>query len=452
MKVHFIAVGGSVMHNLAIALHAQGHTVSGSDDEIYDPAKTRLAKLGLMPDKEGWDESRIHADLDAVVVGMHAKKDNPELLKAHELGIKVYSFPAFIFEHSRSKQRVVICGSHGKTTITSMILYVLKGLGRDFDYLVGGQVEGFETMVRLSDKAPVIILEGDEYLTSPEDPRPKFLVYQPHLAVISGIAWDHINVFPTEENYNRQFELLVQSMPKAGMLVYNEEDKKVKKIVKEHGDKESLYLNPYKTPDSKIRDGKHNVKLAGERTSVSVMGRHNMANLAAAWEVCRLLAVEPEDFLRLIASFTGAAKRLEKVYDEAGNTIFKDFAHSPSKVKATTEAVAEMYKKKNVVACLELHTFSSLNKDFLGQYKATLKAVSNKIIFINEHTLKMKNYPPISREELVAAFGDKNIRYATNIEELKKHLQEVRAAKDNVFLMMSSGNFAGEDLEGLTLA
>jgi len=450
MKVHFVAIGGSVMHNLAIALKRAGHTVSGSDDEIYEPARSNLAEAGLLPASEGWDPARIQSDTEAVILGMHAKKDNPELAKARELGVKVYSFPEFIMEHSRSKQRVVIAGSHGKTTITSMIMHVLNGLNRKFDYLVGGQVDGFDGGVRLSKEAPVIILEGDEYLTSPEDARPKFMVYQPHVAVISGISWDHINVFPTEAEYGHQFEKLVAGMPKAGMIIFNEGDKRLVNIIKAHGDKEAYYLYPYKAPDYRIRNGKYEVKIKGNRQAVSVIGAHNMANLAAAWQVCALLAVEIEDFLRLISTFKGAGKRLEVIHEDGQNVIYKDFAHSPSKVKATAEAVAELHKKKNIIACLELHTFSSLSKEFLSQYKGSLKAVKNKIVYINEHTLKMKNLPAISRDELVAAFGDKKLIFASNAEELASEVAKMKGS-ENIFLMMSSGNFAGKDLKELVL-
>lgn len=451
MKIHFVAVGGSVMHNLAIALKRQGHAVTGSDDEIYDPAKGNLAEAGILPAEMGWDENRIQNDLDAVIVGMHAKPDNPELVKARSLGLSVYSFPEFIHEHSKSKQRIAICGSHGKTTITSMVMHVMRKLGRKFDYLVGGSVQGFDIQVRLSDDAPVIIVEGDEYLTSPEDRRPKFLVYQPHIALISGIAWDHINVFPTEPEYVDQFAQLVRSMPKAGMIVYNEDDKRLKGIIKDHASKEAHYLYPYSQPDYKIRDGAYELKLKGERGKVSVFGKHNMSNLSGAFQVCHLMGVQPEEFVEHIADFTGAGKRLEKIYEEGGNLIFKDFAHSPSKVEATVEAIRDLFGKKNVVACLELHTFSSLNKAFLSQYRKTLKALKKKIIFINEHTLKMKNYPPISRKELVEAFEDDSIQYATTVDELRSLVRGMRDKSGNVFLMMSSGNFADQDLKELAL-
>lgn len=452
MKVHFIAVGGSVMHNLAIALKRSGHVVSGSDDEIYEPARSRLSDEGLLPSSEGWDPDRIGSDTEAVILGMHAKADNPELARAKELGVRIYSFPEFIMEQSRAKHRVVIAGSHGKTTITAMVMHVLRGMGREFDYLIGGQVEGFDVMVRLTNDAPTIILEGDEYLSSPIDPRPKFLAYKPHMALISGIAWDHINVFPTEEQYVYQFEQLVENMPKAGVIVFNEEDKRLVNIIKTFADKEAYYLYPYKTPDYRIRDGNYEVKIQGIRQALGVIGKHNMTNLEGAWQVCDWMGIELEDFLEQIKTFTGASKRLEKIYEDKGSLVYKDFAHSPSKVKATTEAVAELYKKRNVVACLELHTFSSLNKAFLSQYKDTLKSLKNKIVFVNEHTLKMKNYPAITREELVKAFNDKKIELAFTIEELKTAVRKLRKDDNNVFLMMSSGNFANQDLTELALS
>ncbi len=451
MNVHFIAVGGSIMHNLAIALKRSGHTVSGSDDEIYEPARSRLATEGLLPEVSGWDPGRISVDIDAIILGMHAKRDNPELLRAQEFGIRIYSFPEFIMEHSRAKHRVVIAGSHGKTTITSMVMHVMRGMGRDFDYLVGGQIEGFDVMVRLTEEAPTIILEGDEYLSSSLDPRPKFLTYKPHMALISGIEWDHVNVFPTEEQYVYQFEQLVENMPKAGVIVFNEEDKRLVNIIKTFGDKEAFYLFPYGTPDYRIREEKYEVRIKGIRSPVEVIGKHNMANIEGAWQICDWMGIEIEDFLAQIASFKGASKRLEKIYEDGSSVMFKDFAHSPSKVKATAEAVAELYSKRNIVACLELHTFSSLNKDFIAQYKNTLKSLRNKIVFVDEHNLERKNYPVISREEVISAFKDKKIEFATTVEELQSAVRKLRKDTGNVFLMMSSGNFANLDLTELAL-
>jgi UDP-N-acetylmuramate: L-alanyl-gamma-D-glutamyl-meso-diaminopimelate ligase len=439
------------MHNLAIALHKIGYEVSGSDDEINDPSRSRLASHNLLPTSMGWDPARIHAELDAVILGMHAKKDNPELLQAQKIGVKVYSYPEFIVEHSSHKHRVAICGSHGKTTITSMVMHVLQSLNRDFDYLVGAQLEGFDTMVKLSKGAPLLIVEGDEYLASPIDRRPKFLVYQPHVALLSGVAWDHINVFPTEAEYIHQFELLVDKLPKAANLIYNDEDKIVRKIVKRFARPDEQYLHPYTTPSFSVNNGVYEVKIKTERGEVGLIGKHNMANIAGAWEVCRYLAVELPDFLKYMATFKGAARRMEKIYEDSNNVVFRDFAHSPSKVQATVEAVKDTFGRKNIIACLELHTFSSLNKQFLSQYKKTLKTMKNKIVFINEHTLKMKNYPPISRDELVDAFQDKGIVYVTKIEDLASQIRAMRKSSDNVVLMMSSGNFAGQDLQKLAL-
>lgn len=439
------------MHNLAIALHKMGHQVSGSDDEIYEPAKSRLSGLGILPEQEGWFPDRIHTGLDAVILGMHAKIDNPELKKAQELGVQVFSFPEFIYSQSKNKQRIVIAGSHGKTTITAMILHVLRKVGRSFDYLVGAQLEGFETMVQLTHEAPIIVVEGDEYLASALDRRPKFLVYKPHIAVISGIAWDHVNVFPTEEIYNRQFELLVQGLPKAAGLVYNEEDKLVKQVVRKHARDEEHYLHPYTTPDFKIIDNRFEIRMKGLRANLEVIGRHNLSNIAAAWEVCKQLAIDQEVFLKHISTFKGAAKRLEKLHDDGNNVIFKDFAHAPSKVRATVEAVKEVYGKKNIIAVLELHTFSSLNKSFLHQYRRTMRSVKHKVVFINADTLKMKGYPPISKQELVEAFDDPAIEYASTPAELQALVRKLRISTGNVFLFMSSGPYAGLDLKELAL-
>lgn len=451
MRFHFIAIGGSVMHNLALALHQMGHQVSGSDDEIYEPAKSRLSAKGILPSYSGWNPDAITPELDAVILGMHAKLDNPELKRAETLGVKVYSFPDFIYQQSQNKQRVVVAGSHGKTTITSMILHVLKHCGRKFDYLVGAQIEGFDTMVQITDDAPVLIVEGDEYLTSPTDRRPKFMAYHAHIAVISGIAWDHMNVFPTEADYNRQFELLVQSLPKAGVLIYQEEDKTLRQIVKRHARDEEHYLHPYSTPDFKIVDNQFELRLKGKKSLVSVIGRHNLANIAAAWEVCRELAVDIDDFMRHIATFKGAAKRLEKIYDDGKNVVFRDFAHAPSKVKATVEAVKELYGKQNVVAVLELHTFSSLNKAFLHQYHRSLRPIKNKLVFVNQHTLDTKGYPAISKQELIQAFDDPSLEYATTAEQLQAWVKAQRQTSGNVFLFMSSGPFADLDLKNLAI-
>lgn len=448
MNIHLIAIGGSAMHNLALALAQNGHRVSGSDDEIFEPSRTRLENAGLLPEQAGWFPDKIYPELDIVILGMHAKEDNPELIRARQLQLKVLSYPEFIYEYSKNKHRIVICGSHGKTTITSMIMHALAAAGRKFDYLVGAQVEGFETMVRLSDDAPTIVVEGDEYLASALRRTPKFLLYKPHLIVISGIAWDHINVFPTEQMYNDQFIQLIRSMDKAGMIVYNEDDALVRAMVKKYADPELHYLYPYSLPPHKLIGDTYEVKIGAEKGLVPVFGKHNFSNLAAAAQVVKLMAMEPRQFLNHMATFRGAAFRLEKVYEDEKTIVIKDFAHSPSKVRASVAAVAEMYDKKQIIACLELHTFSSLNKEFLRQYKKTLKALRKKIVFVNTHTLKMKNMVPITREEVIQAFDDKDIQFVTSKEELLNALGLLKGIR-NVFLMMSSGNFGNLDLKQL---
>lgn len=448
MKVHFIAIGGAAMHNLALALRHMDYVVSGSDDEIFDPALSRLRDAGLLPATIGWDPDRIHSGLDLVVLGMHAREDNPELRKAQELDIKVVSYPEFIRLHAAEKQRVVIAGSHGKTTITSMVLHVLRKSNKQFDYLVGAQLEGFNTMVGLTPDASVLVAEGDEYLASPLDRRPKMLVYQPHLAVVSGIAWDHINVFPTEAQYIHQFALLIQALPKGGMLIWNKEDKVLKSLVSRYGRPDEQYLIPYETPAYKIRDGAYDLKLDGVKGTLRLIGRHNISNVSAAWQVCRHLGVNVEDFLAAMTNFKGASGRLERIFDNGRNVIFKDFAHSPSKLKATVSAVKELYPKRNLIACFELHTFSSLNKEFLGQYQRSLKEVKKKVVFVNKHTLEIKKMSPISEKEVQTAFDDKDIRLVTERTALEQVLRDYRS-DENVFLMMSSGNFDGLDLKAL---
>ena len=436
------------MHSLAIALKRAGHEVSGSDDQIYDPARSKLASHGLLPSDKGWDADRISGKLDAVILGMHAFDDNQELKKARELNLSIYSFPDYIYQLSKNKQRVVVAGSYGKTTVTSMIMHVLEQEGKAFDYLVGAEVPGFDNSVRLSEDAPVIIMEGDEYLASKLDPRPKFLLYKPHVCVITGISWDHINVFPTEEVYNKQFELLIKSLPKAADVIYNGEDKLLSSMVDKYTDKESQYLHKFKTPTYQVKEGEYLIKLQGERSQLRIIGKHNMANIAAAWEVCQLLAIEINTFLKHISTFTGAKSRMETVLEDENKLIIKDYAHAPAKVRATVEAVRERFKKHNLIACVELHTFSSLNKKFLPFYKSSLKKADEKIVYIDPNALSKRRMPLISRDELLRAFGDKNLVYVTSRDALKKAIRTVYKGKD-VILMMSSGNFGGLKLESL---
>ena len=446
MKVHFIAIGGSAMHNLAIALHLKGYNVTGSDDSLFEPSKSRLAKHGLLPAEIGWFPEKITKDLDAVILGMHAHADNPEMLKAQELGLKIYSYPEYLYEQSKDKTRVVIGGSHGKTTITSMILHVLHFHNREEDYMVGAQLEGFDVMVRLSEESDFMIMEGDEYLSSTLDKRPKFLLYQPNIALVSGIAWDHINVFPTFENYAEQFQLFVDSITNGGVVVYNQEDMEVVKVVQKS--QNPIRKIPYKTPNHFIDDGITYLETVDGPIPLAVFGKHNLSNMEGARLICNQLGIMDEDFYEAIQSFSGASKRLELVKREKDYVVYKDYAHSPSKVKATTAAVKEQYPDKEIVVCLELHTYSSLNPEFLTQYKNALDQADVKIVNYSEEALRIKRREPIAPEFIKQAFGDDSITVFTEPETLHQHIQNMEKS-NRVFLMMSSGNYGGLDLKGI---
>lgn len=449
MHYHFIAIGGAVMHNLAIALHQKGHTVSGSDDEIFDPAKSRLAALGLLPENFGWFPEKIHDRLDAVIVGMHARKDNPELSKAVDLGVKVFSFPAFLYEHSRNKKRVVIGGSHGKTTITAMVMHVLKHCNRDFDYLVGAQIRDFDVMVRISDSAPLMVFEGDEYLTAPFDPRPKFHLYHPHVALISGIAWDHINVFPDFDDYVQQFHQFAEMIQPGGSLVYNQEDELVRNIALNcEGD---ILRIPYETPEYVVRDGISIVIHNKKDYPLKVFGRHNLQNLAGAWKVCRECGISDKDFLKAIVTYEGAARRLEKIASNGKTHVFRDFAHAPSKLKATVNAVKEQYPDTNLVACIELHTFSSLSKAFLSHYKGCMDGANEALVYFSPHTIALKKLEPLSESEVYEAFGKDGLKVFTDSGQLRYELNSKDWHNSNL-LMMSSGNFDGIKPEEIFLS
>ncbi|OIN57074.1 UDP-N-acetylmuramate--L-alanine ligase [Arsenicibacter rosenii] len=445
--IHFISIGGSAMHNLAIALHQQGHTITGSDDEIYEPSRTRLAQHGLLPETEGWFPEKISDRLDAVIVGMHARKDNPELARAQALGIPMYSYPEYIYRHSENKQRVVIAGSHGKTTITSMILHVLKYHKREFDYLVGAQLEGFDNMVKLTQRAPVIVIEGDEYASSPVDSRPKFLHYQPHIALISGIAWDHVNIYPTYEVYVDQFELLADAMPKGGILVFDQTDDMLDVIGQK--EREDVHRLPYKAHPYEIKDGQtFLLTKQNTRLPLLIFGEHNMKNLSGAMTVCDRLGITEDMFYEAIQSFKGASRRLERVTTQGSKTVFRDFAHAPSKVEATTEAVREQFPDKKILACVELHTFSSLNKNFLSQYKNRLDAADVAVVYYNAHTLAVKRLEPITPDDVKAAFGRADLQVFTETADLQTWLLQQLPQAD-VLLLMSSGTFGGLDLNTL---
>jgi len=446
MRIHFIAIGGSAMHNLAIALHKKGCQVTGSDDEIFEPSRSRLAMEGLLPGAEGWDPERITKNLDAVLLGMHARADNPELIRAREMGITIYSYPEYLYEHAREKRRVVIGGSHGKTTITAMILHVMNKAGMDCDYMVGAQLSGFEVMVKLSDKAPVMILEGDEYLTSPIDRRPKFHLYKPDIALLSGVAWDHINVFPTFENYLEQFRIFIGLITPGGSLIYCHDDAPLRALAEEPG--RNLVKLPYFLPGHRIRHGITILTHNGHEYPLQIFGKHNLLNLSGAWKVCSELGISDELFLEAIGSFGGASKRLELITHDETTLVYKDFAHAPSKVKATMEAVTDQYKGKRVFACLELHTFSSLNQEFLQQYKGCLDSADTAIVYYSLHAMQLKRLPPITPEQVKLAFGNEKLEVFTDPEGLFDRLVKEEKA-DTVFLMMSSGNYDGIDLRSI---
>ncbi|MCD4790585.1 MAG: peptidoglycan synthetase, partial [Bacteroidales bacterium] len=440
MKVHFIAIGGSAMHNLAIALHKKGYNVTGSDDEIFEPSKGRLKKYGILPDKNGWFPERINNNIDAVILGMHAKEDNPELLKAKELNLKIFSYPEYLFEQSKNKKRVVIGGSHGKTTITSMILHVLNYFKINCDYMVGAQLEGFDVMVKISDEAPFMIFEGDEYLTSPLDKRPKFHVYKPDIALISGIAWDHINVFPTFDNYVEQFKIFADLITPNGTLIYCNADKNVNTIGLSARD--DIIKMPYSIPEYVIEDGITKLIFKGQKIALKVFGEHNLLNINGARLVCNQLSIDDEAFYSAIVSFTGASKRLELVAANEHTTVFKDFAHSPSKLLATAKAVKNQFKNRQLVACIELHTYSSLNKKFLSHYKGCMDNVDIPKVYFNPHTIQLKKLPPVSEDQVKESFGNSNLEVYTDSSELMNDLLKIDWQGKNL-LMMSSGNFDG---------
>ena len=446
MNIHFIAIGGSTMHALAIALHKKGFKVAGSDDAIFEPSKSALEKSGILPSNPGWFPEKITRDLDAVILGMHAKKDNPELLKAQELGIKIYSYPEFIFEQSKTKTRVVVGGSHGKTTITSMILHVMHYHDRQVDYMVGAQLEGLENTIQLNDDNDFIVIEGDEYLSSAIDLRPKFHLYEPNIALLSGIAWDHINVFPTYEDYIEQFRIFVSKIVNGGILVYNEEEPELKKIVENSTN--PIRKHPYHTPEYYIEDGETILVTPEGDMPLEIFGKHNLSNLAGAKWVCQHMGVDEEDFYEAIASFKGASKRLQKIKESGDFIVFKDFAHSPSKVNASLKAVKEQFQGKKIIACLELHTFSSLNEDFITEYKNSLDAADEAIVFYSLEAVTHKNLKPISSAIITSVFGRDDLRIITETADLENYLKTSNF-DNSVLLFMSSGNYGGIDLERL---
>lgn len=445
MKIHFIAIGGSAMHNLAIALKLKGYEVTGSDDEIFEPAKGRLQKYGILPEGIGWDPDKIDQSVDAVILGMHAREDNPELLKAKELGIKIYSYPEFLYEQSKDKCRIVVGGSHGKTTITSMIIHVLQQNGIECDYMVGAQLTGFEVMVKLSETAKIMVIEGDEYLTSPIDRRPKFHLYQPNVGIISGIAWDHINVFPTFDIYVKQFEIFANMIPADGRFIFCDDDKVLSEMSKKVTNTQKF---PYSVHPYHIQDGISYLETASGNIPLQIFGRHNLTNLNAARLACQAVGISDEQFYKAIATFKGASKRLELVDKNERCSVFKDFAHSPSKLKATVDAVKEQFPDRKLIACMELHTFSSLTQEFLKEYKGAMDKADEGIIFFDPHAIAHKKLPPITSQMIFEAFNRNDLEIFNDSNTLTDRLL-IHQEEKNIYLLMSSGNFGGINIDEL---
>jgi UDP-N-acetylmuramate: L-alanyl-gamma-D-glutamyl-meso-diaminopimelate ligase len=444
-SIHFISIGGSAMHNLALALQQQGHTVTGSDETIHEPSKTRLQQHGLLPVDIGWFPDKITVAIDVVIVGMHARSDNPELVKALELGLPVYSYPEYIYQQSRQKQRVVIAGSHGKTTITAIILHVLKHQNRVFDYWIGEPVTGFDTTVQLSSTAPIIIIEGDEYASSPIDSRPKFLHYQPHIALISGIAWDHINLYPTWEDYVDQFESLAEAMPKAGILIFDESDDMLDVI----GQKERADITkiPYFPHPSETVDGKtYLITKQKSRIAINLFGQHNLKNITGALTVCDHIGITENQFYQAIPTFTNVSKRLEKIAESNGRVVYRDFAHSPAKVEATTEATKQKYPDKKLLAAFELHSSDNSNNSFLTQYRDTMDAADEAIVFMDEQALN--DELSFDLTDISKAFDRPDMRIFTNASAFQEYLLQQRDSFQ-VFLLMSSSSFGSIDVDVL---
>jgi len=446
MRVHFIAIGGAAMHNLAIALKVKKYHITGSDDIINDPSKSRLKSYNLYPNDLGWFEDRITNDIDAIVLGMHAKIDNPELLKAKKLNLKIYSYPEFIYEQCKLKTRVVIGGSHGKTTITSMILHVMNFYDKEVDYMVGAQLEGFDVMVKLTEENDFIVLEGDEYLSSPIDRRPKFHLYNPNIALISGISWDHINVFPTYEIYKKQFEIFVESIVEGGSITYNSEDLDTNEIV--NNTTRSIRKFDYSIPEFTINNGITYLQTTEGELPLEIFGKHNLSNLMGAKWICQHMGIDEDDFYQAITSFKGASNRLEKVFTNNDSHIYKDFAHSPSKVKATVNAVKNQFEEHKVIACFELHTFSSLNSDFINEYKDTLNRADESIVYFSKTTLESKKMQKIDIKDIVNAFNNSDLLVFDDALKLKEYLFSLNYNKA-VLLMMSSGNFGNIQFDEL---
>ena len=444
MRIHLIAIGGSAMHNFALALSHLGHGVTGSDDQIFEPSRGRLRNAGLLPNEEGWHEERITSEIDVIILGMHARTDNPELLKAQTIGLNIQSYPEFLFNATKDKKRIVVGGSHGKTTITSMLLHTMSKCGINTDYMVGAQLEGFDRMLELSNENEYAVIEGDEYLSSPVDTRSKFLHYKPHVAIITGIAWDHINVFPTEESYLDTFKVFIGTIEQEGTLVYCNEDKQLVELVEYYSERRpDIKYIEYSTPISSPGNGLSEIVFSGGvKLSTPLVGSHNYQNLSGAKEICKAIGIGSEKFSSSIGDFKGASRRLEVIVENGGFTAFRDFAHAPSKLKATQAGVVGSFPSRKVTAVFELHTFSSLNKDFLPQYVDSMNSVDDAIVYYDPKVVEHKRLPAISPEEVKIAFNRKDLEVFTSVEELESRLNKI-PLENHCVLIMSSGRFGG---------
>ncbi|MEI6582250.1 MAG: Mur ligase family protein [Chitinophagia bacterium] len=443
MNIHFISIGGNVMHQLAIALHKKGHKITGSDDEIFDPARGNLAKEGLLPTSIGWNSDLITNNLDAVILGMHARENNPELIKAQELALPIYSFPEYIYRESLHKQRIVVGGSHGKTTTTAMIMHALKKCGRDFDFLVGAKLNGFDQSVRITD-APLLICEGDEYPASPIVKKPKFHFLFPHIAIITGIAWDHINVFPTFDIYLEQFAIFIDKIESGGTLIYNQSDPILNQLVQSNP-REDIHYQPYHLPQHSINTGITHITLEDASGNLQVFGEHNLLNLQAAWLVCKQLGLSAAEFLQAMQDFTGASKRLELMAANSNTRVYRDFAHAPSKVTATLQALRKQFPQQTLIAVLELHTYSSLNENFLHEYKQSMDGADKAAVFYAAHALELKKLPPLSAEKVLSGFDRADLQVFNQPNQLLIWLTQ-QDYQNSIVLLMSSGNFDGADM------
>jgi len=447
MRIHLIAIGGSAMHNFALALSHLGHEVTGSDDQIFEPSRGRLLKANLLPKNEGWNESVITSVIDVIILGMHAKTNNPELLKAQNLGLNIQSYPEFLFNATKHKKRIVVGGSHGKTTITSMLLHSMNKCEIKTDYLVGAQLDGFDRMLELSDENEYAVIEGDEYLSSPIDRRSKFLHYRPHIAIITGIAWDHINVFPTKESYIDTFRLFIETIEQQGTLVYCNEDEHLNKLISEYSSKRNdiKYIG-YSTPKSIPGLGASEIEFTdGVSLSTPLVGSHNYQNLAGAKEICSEIGISADEFTSVISDFKGANRRLEVIVESSDFTVFRDFAHAPSKLKATQDGVVDAFPKREVTAVFELHTFSSLNKDFLPQYKDSMNSVDKAIVYYDPKVVEHKKLPAINPNDVIRAFNRPNLEVITSIEILEQRIKNI-PKKNHCVILMSSGRFGGAEI------